>query len=110
QSLKSTVPSIDEPISVREFIRCTKDSEALKLIAYCFEDETHPRISIMQALAQSDSTDCIVLIGPEGDFSPAEASLAMEAGYRPVHLGSSRLRTETAALASVFALYCNRMK
>lgn len=109
QSLKSTVPSIDEPLSVREFIRGTKDSSALKLIAYCFEDEEHPRISIMQALERENASDCIVMIGPEGDFSSEEAALAMEAGYQPVHIGGSRLRTETAALASVFALYCKNM-
>ena len=44
--------------------------------------------------------DATVLIGPEGDFSPEEVKMAMEAGYRPVSLGNSRLRTETAALAA----------
>ena len=46
-----------------------------------------------------------VLIGPEGDFSAEEAALAMECGFIPVHLGPSRLRTETAALTAVFAVY-----
>jgi len=45
---------------------------------------------------------CCVLIGPEGDFSPAEIELALGRGVRPVTLGASRLRTETAALAAVF--------
>ena len=44
--------------------------------------------------------DATVLIGPEGDFSPEEVKLAMEAGYRPVSLGNSRLRTETAGLVA----------
>jgi 16S rRNA (uracil1498-N3)-methyltransferase len=42
-----------------------------------------------------------VLIGPEGDFSSEEVEMAVKAGYRPVSLGPSRLRTETAALAAV---------
>ncbi|GAA3991938.1 16S rRNA (uracil(1498)-N(3))-methyltransferase [Hymenobacter antarcticus] len=45
---------------------------------------------------------CCVLIGPEGDFTPGEISLALSRGIRPVTLGASRLRTETAALAAVF--------
>ena len=47
----------------------------------------------------------IVLIGPEGDFSREEADAAVAAGYVPVHIGESRLRTETAALASVSMVY-----
>ncbi|MBO4923897.1 MAG: 16S rRNA (uracil(1498)-N(3))-methyltransferase [Bacteroidales bacterium] len=47
----------------------------------------------------------VILIGPEGDFSREEVALALECGFRPVHLGPSRLRTETAALAAVAAVY-----
>ena len=42
-----------------------------------------------------------VLIGPEGDFSVDEVKLALQHGYRSVSLGTSRLRTETAALVAV---------
>ena len=45
--------------------------------------------------------DTLVLIGPEGDFSPAEIDMALKAGFVPVSLGPSRLRTETAALVAV---------
>ena len=51
----------------------------------------------------------VILIGPEGDFSRAEASLALECGFRPIHLGESRLRTETAALTAVEAVYFHYM-
>ena len=47
----------------------------------------------------------MILIGPEGDFSPEEAALAREHGWVPVQLGPSRLRTETAALTAVTAVY-----
>ena len=49
--------------------------------------------------------EIVILIGPEGDFSREEVELALQCGFRPVHLGPSRLRTETAALAAVAAVY-----
>ncbi len=51
-----------------------------------------------------------ILIGPEGDFSPEEANLAVSRGYIPVHLGPSRLRTETAAVTAVTAAYLHFAK
>ena len=103
QSLKARIPEVSEPLSVREFVAaCATD---LKLIAYCFEDEAHPRRSITEVLAGSTAQDITVLIGPEGDFSPEEARLAMDAGFIPVHLGASRLRTETAAVTAATAVY-----
>ena len=59
----------------------------------------------MDVLKRSPETDITILIGPEGDFSPQEAALALQAGYHPIHLGPSRLRTETAAVTSVEAVY-----
>jgi 16S rRNA (uracil1498-N3)-methyltransferase len=47
----------------------------------------------------------LILIGPEGDFSPEEAALARENGWIPVQLGPSRLRTETAAVVAATAVY-----
>ena len=47
--------------------------------------------------------DTFVLIGPEGDFSSEELKQAVEAGFDCVNLGTSRLRTETAALLAVSA-------
>ncbi|MCI6328359.1 MAG: 16S rRNA (uracil(1498)-N(3))-methyltransferase [Bacteroidales bacterium] len=109
QSLKAAVPEISEPLTVKEFIASVADSPALKMIACCFEDEGYPRTSVMQALSGTDKREYIVLIGPEGDFSREEVKLATEAGFIPVHLGESRLRTETAALAAVFAAYYNNI-
>ena len=103
QSLKSRIPEVAEPVSVREFIKTAP--EGLKLIAYCFEGE-QKRISIQEALqSYKGSGEISVLIGPEGDFSPEEAAEALAAGFIPVHLGASRLRTETAALTAVMAVY-----
>ena len=111
QSLKARIPEIAEPVSVKEFIReepilrsAQSDRSELKLIAYCFEGDTE-RISIQDALKTYDGDDITILIGPEGDFSPEEARLAIENGYQPVHLGASRLRTETAAVVAATAVY-----
>ncbi len=105
QSLKAAVPTVSEPVSVKDFIKGHASDDSLKLIAYCFEDETVPRRSIKEVLAGNEGRDIIILIGPEGDFSEAEARLALDSGFIPVHLGTSRLRTETAALTAVSAVY-----
>ena len=109
QSLKGAVPAVNEPISVKEFIENAADSSALKLMAYCFEDERAPRRSIKEVITEYDGDEIIILIGPEGDFSHAEAELALSRGFIPVHLGDSRLRTETAALAAVSAVYFHHL-
>ena len=110
QSLKAAVPFVNEPVSVKDFIRQSSESDGLKLIAYCFEDEQHPRRSIKQVLESYQGTDITIMIGPEGDFSKEEAEMAMSAGFIPVHLGDSRLRTETAALTATAAVYFHMMK
>lgn len=105
QSLKAAVPVVNEPVSVKEFIAANATKNGLKLIAYCFDDERVPRRSIKDVLNGYDGTDVTVMIGPEGDFSHEEAELALQAGFIPVHLGASRLRTETAAIAAAAAVY-----
>ena len=108
QSLKARIPEIAEPVSVKDFICHSEPAEqakeSLKLIAYCFEGDTK-RISIQEALKAYEGKDVTIQIGPEGDFSPEEARLAVEHGYIPVHLGASRLRTETAAVLAATAVY-----
>ena len=107
QSLKARIPAIEEPVSVKEFLH--RPADGLRLIAYCFEGETL-RTSIKAALSGFQGTEVTVLIGPEGDFSPEEARLALENGYIPIHLGASRLRTETAAVTAVEAVYLHYME
>ncbi len=107
QSLKARIPRIEEPVSVKEFLG--QPTHGLRLIAYCFEGETL-RTSIKTALSGFQGRDITILIGPEGDFSPEEARLALENGYIPIHLGASRLRTETAAVTAVEAVYLHYME
>ena len=109
QSLKAVIPAVNEPVSVKEFIEAHKEDNALRLIAYCFEDERVPRRSIKEVLEESEEREIVVMIGPEGDFSKAEAEMALAAGFIPVHLGASRLRTETAALTAASVAYFRYM-
>lgn len=110
QSLKARLPQVMEPISVKEFIKAGR--EGLKLICYCFEGETVRRSigEVLSSLKAEDVPQVTVLIGPEGDFSREEAELAVSEGYIPVHLGPSRLRTETAAVTAVSACYLHFME
>ena len=111
QSLKAAVPTVNEPISVKEFIKAAEaETDTLKLIAYCFEDERVPRRSIKEVLNSFEGEDIIIMIGPEGDFSHSEAEAALAAGFIPVHLGDSRLRTETAALTAAASAYFRYME
>lgn len=103
QSLKALFPLVEEPVSVREFIASHNDGA--RYIACCFEDEAHPRISLAEALGKTRPDNVTILIGPEGDFSPEELTAALDAGYVPVHLGQSRLRTETAAVVAAVQVY-----
>ena len=108
QSLKARLPFVAEPISVKDFIN--ESADGIKLICYCFEGETLRR-SIGDVLAEAaEGANITIMIGPEGDFSPEEARLAVENGYIPVHLGPSRLRTETAAVTAATAVYLHYLK
>lgn len=110
QSLKAKLPIVEESVSVRDYILKHSEDSSVKMICYCFEGEASRRSinDVLEGLPL-DST-VRVLIGPEGDFSPEEARLAVEHGFVPVHLGPSRLRTETAAVTAVTACYLHFME
>lgn len=95
QSLKAYLPKLNEAISFSDFINLEIDSESLKCIAHCEETDKKSLKSVMLPNKKT-----IILIGPEGDFSSEEIELAKKAGYIPVTLGESRLRTETAAIVA----------
>ena len=98
QSHKAWMPIVHEMTAFKTFI--TQPREGRKYIAHCYEEI--PRTYLFDELQKpSDSEDATVLIGPEGDFSIDEVRQAVAAGYQSVHLGKSRLRTETAGLSAV---------
>lgn len=71
-----------------------------KLIAHCDTAQTSAGKTYLPATLCAGEA-ALVLIGPEGDFSPAEIALAAAHGFEEITLGQMRLRTETAALAAV---------
>ncbi len=107
QSLKAQLPQLDELTPIAHLIG--ENSNAQRFIAYC--DESLPR-NDRHSLAQvyDPGRDALVMIGPEGDFSPAEVQAALQAGFVPVTLGDSRLRTETAALAAIATMHAIKQR
>lgn len=102
QSLKATLPRLDEMTPVEQVI--AEPWSGVRCIAYC--DEQLPR-EARRTLADvyTAGQDVMVLIGPEGDFSPEEVQAATAAGFSAVTLGESRLRTETAGMVAVAAIH-----
>jgi 16S rRNA (uracil1498-N3)-methyltransferase len=93
QSLKFVLPIINEPIKFSDFINQGFDSELF--IAHC---EELNKKSLTKTI--KPNTNILVMIGPEGDFSPAEIEKALANKFTPVTLGESRLRTETAGIVA----------
>lgn len=107
QSLKAYLPRVDELTPFEEFIASGDTLYKNRLVAYC--DEGTPlreRVEFFPALraAGEAGREFCVLIGPEGDFSPGEIAAARQAGFVPVSLGPSRLRTETAGVMAAAAV------
>ena len=90
QSLKAYKPKLNMPQNLDEFLRTERQGNLG--IAHCYPLE---RVGIRELHPAGIYT---MIIGPEGDFTEEEVSAAISAGYVPVHLGESRLRTETAAV------------
>lgn len=94
QSLKARKPLVNELTDFGKFIQ--QKFEGQKFIAHCYEGDKPLLKDVL-----IPGKDAVVLIGPEGDFSPEEVQKAEAAGFRAISLGKSRLRTETAALVAV---------
>jgi len=99
QSLKAGVTKFNKPETCSDFIN--RPLDGLKLIAHC--SENFERSSVGRVY--TGGSDAVILIGPEGDFTDEEISMAMNSGYMSVHLGKSRLRTETAGVAACHSIY-----
>ncbi len=104
QSHKAFLPKVHPMESFKSFIK--KDIGGQKFIAHCYDEipnvENHKPF-LYDVLEKK--SDALVLVGPEGDFSIDEVKMAVKAGFTPISLGKSRLRTETAALVSVHLMY-----
>ena len=96
QSLKFHVPKLNEAMSLSDFIK--QDYEGTKYIAHCEDGEKKE----LKTVNKTEKT--IILIGPEGDFSPKEIELALQNQFKAVSLGTSRLRTETAGIIAAHSI------
>jgi 16S rRNA (uracil1498-N3)-methyltransferase len=99
QSIKSVKTILNQPVSFDDFI--DKRFSVNLLIATCSSSAERKKI----ADVYQKGTDTVILIGPEGDFDDTEVRNAMSKGFVPVHLGKSRLRTETAGIAACHSIY-----
>jgi 16S rRNA (uracil1498-N3)-methyltransferase len=90
------LPRVDPPRSPKEFFAHPVRHD-LMLIASLQPDAMHLKKLLAENLDKKPKT-VLVLIGPEGDFTPAEIGLAKSHGCRPITLGPIVLRTETAAI------------
>jgi 16S rRNA (uracil1498-N3)-methyltransferase len=89
QSRQPWRPVLDPAVSFKKFIAGTLPGA----MAYCGDAARTPLQQLLPA-----SGLMTVLIGPEGDFTPAETTAAIAQGWTLAGLGDSRLRTETAAV------------
>ncbi|AVI51900.1 16S rRNA (uracil(1498)-N(3))-methyltransferase [Pukyongia salina] len=94
QSLKAWLPILNPAITLREFL-AIRPKEGIKCIAHC---ENSEKRSLKDVVVPHEPVT--ILIGPEGDFSSNEIEQAIEHGFTEIHLGTTRLRTETAALVA----------
>lgn len=102
QSRKAWKPVLNDMAAFRKFV--SEPRGGMKFIAHCYEEI--PRTYLYDELCGRDVSEAVtVLIGPEGDFTPDEVRMAVDAGYISVHLGQSRLRTETAAMVAVMMMH-----
>lgn len=101
QSLKASLPKLNPAISFNEFVQKEFNSDCF--IAHCEEQK---KISL-QSVVSANST---ILIGPEGDFSSKEIDFALDYNFKPVSLGNSRLRTETAGIVACHTLALHHEK
>lgn len=99
QSRQTWLPQLHQPKKFIDFIN--EDFAGLKLIAHCAEEKK-------QSLKDftNQTTNKLILIGPEGDFSLSEIESALKQNFIPVSLGNTRLRSETAGIvAATFLKY-----
>ncbi|CAL1516398.1 16S rRNA (uracil(1498)-N(3))-methyltransferase [Chitinophaga sp. MM2321] len=101
QSRQFYLPDLQAPQAFDKVVKSNKDPQ--QLIAHCIPEEKKELQHQLQA-----GKDTIILIGPEGDFTPEEIKLALDQGFLPVSLGKTRLRTETAGMVAVTIMNTNQ--
>lgn len=99
QSLKTRETILNEPCLFGDFLK--RNTEGIVMLAHCSDNVDRKGI----AEVYKKGEPAVIMIGPEGDFSIEETDMAVKKGIIPVHLGNSRLRTETAGVAACHSVY-----
>ncbi len=94
QSQQYHLPQLNEPATPEQLVRYL-DNIPQKLVAHCMEGKEREPLSI----ACKPGLETVILIGPEGDFTPEEVALLEQNNFVAISLGHRRLRTETAAMS-----------
>lgn len=102
QSLHFRLPAFNPAMPIDRLLHEQADTLQQRFIAYCGEESG----TLPLQKACRPGGDVVLLIGPEGDFSPEEVQAAKQCGFKPVSLGASRLRTETAAIVACSIIHC----
>ncbi|MBO4328992.1 MAG: 16S rRNA (uracil(1498)-N(3))-methyltransferase [Bacteroidales bacterium] len=104
QSIKSRLPKVEDLVPFERLVK--QPFQGQKFIAWIDDNVKEGLCNLYHK-----GENVLVLIGPEGDFSPEEVALAKEHGFVPCSLGDARLRTETAALVACHTIQLiNQMK
>ena len=98
QSQQTRLPILHEPVQFGDLVKRQFD-DCNKMIAHCIDEEKQSL-----HLQISKSSNRLICIGPEGDFTEDEIELALQNDFRPVSLGDTRLRTETAGIVAATLL------
>ncbi len=99
QSLKGRIPVLHPMVKLANFLE--QNLQGQKFIAHC--EEGAEKVLLQNVYDKAGKA--IILIGPEGDFTPKEVEKAKEASYNEISLGASRLRTETAGIAACHTIH-----
>jgi len=106
QSGQNWLPSIHEAAPLDAFLAAPDPAPAIGRIIGSLQPEARPLpVLVAEARAAAPLLAVDILIGPEGDFTPAEIGRARSAGFRPASLGPLVLRSETASLFVAAALH-----
>ena len=104
QSQQTFLPVLHEPVKFDK-LATAQFENTVRFIAHCEEGKTkQPLHSLRTAQYPIPIGSPLILIGPEGDFTPQEIELALQNGFTPVSLGNTRLRSETAGMVAAVTL------
>jgi 16S rRNA (uracil1498-N3)-methyltransferase len=93
------LPRVQVPQTMAQFLQQPRRFD-LQLIGSLQSDAVHLKKILAEYSAEHGDrpSSVLMLVGPEGDFTPAELSLARSHGCRPITLGPIVLRVETASI------------